>query len=288
MAARLPHGRFRDAVIQRGYGIIAWMFAWFAVLGLILFVPWASSFDGVAIAPRAYEVLSRGEPLEAWLLAFALFGLLILLGLYGLWRGLVSAFSPQNAGPAKALARLGDPARVLAEFEAEAPEAVIDVAKPRILITRSWLLFGSATQVNLVPLREALWAYGKQGKTGRMVMGLMSTAGVISSRQSQLATRFDDPEEAFLMLHVRGARDPIELNVKGALDEVLTHLLHHAPHMVIGHDPMLLELWRSDPDIFARKGRALGGLQAPGPTGADDTPRRTLFGSVIREDQSPA
>ena len=288
MTASLPSGRFRGAVIQRGYGILSWVFGWFSFLLLLLFVPWARVFDGVdqlAIAPRAYEVLSRGEPLEMWPFAFAAIGLLILLGLYGLWRGLVSTFSPENSGPAKALAKIGDPARLLADFEAEARDPVVDVTRPRILITRSWLLFGDSIQVNLVPLGQVLWAYGKQGKTGHVVAGLFSAAGVISSRQRQLATRFDDPEEAQLVLHVRGEPDPIVLYVKGAQDEVLMHLMNHAPHMVIGHDETLAELWKSDPDTFARKGRALGGLQAPDRTSADDTPYGTLFGGGIRQDQ---
>lgn len=292
MTISLPPGRFRDAVIQRGYGILSWVFGWFSFLILLLFVPWVRVFEGVdqlAIAPRTYEVLSRGEPLEMWPFAFAAIGLLILLGLYGLWRGLVSAFSPESSGPAKALTRIGDPVRLLADFEAEARDPVVDVAKPRILITRSWLLFGDSIQVNLVPLSEVLWAYGKQGKTGHAVAGLFGAAGVISSRQRRLATQFDDPAEAQLVLHMRGDRDSIVLNVMGAQNQVLMHLLHHAPHMVIGHDETLAELWERDPAAFARKGRTLGGLQAPqAPEGApppEGPSGRTLFGNLIRQDE---
>lgn len=266
MASALPPGRFRDTIVQRGYGILTWVIWWFIGLGAILLVPWVRIFEGEdkpAVAVRAWEVISGGEPLEMWPFAFAIFGGLILLGLYGLWRGLVSAFAPQNSGPAKALARLGDPADVLADFEAEARTPALDNAKPRILITRSWLLFGDSILVNLVPLSEVLWAYGKQGKSGQVVAGLFSAAGVISSHQRRLATQFDNPEDAQLVLHVRGDRDPIVLDVMGAQNQVLMHLLHHAPHMVIGHDDHLASTWQADPEAFARYGRGLGGVQAP-------------------------
>ena len=122
----------------------------------------------------------------------------------------------------------------------------------------------------------------------RALAGLMSVAGVIDSRQRQLATRFDDPDELDLVLHVRNEDEPIRLNVKAALDDVLDHLLVHAPHMVIGHDAHLAELWKADPETFARHGRALGGVQAPRPAApADDTPYGTLFGPATRPVQAP-
>ena len=291
MPAPLPPGRFRDAIVQRGYGILSWVFGLFSVLLLVLFVPWARVFEGnadPAIAPRAWEVVSKGQPLELWPFAFLFFGLLFLIAFYGLWRGLVSAFAPRGSSPARALVKIGDPTQVLAAFEAEARAPAFDVARPRILITRSWLLFGDSIQVNLVPLKDVLWAYGKQGKTGHVVAGLMSVAGVIDSRQRQLATRFDDPDELDLVLHVRNEDEPIRLNVKAALDDVLDHLLVHAPHMVIGHDAHLAELWKADPETFARHGRALGGVQAPRPAAsADDTPYGTLFGPAMRPVQAP-
>ncbi len=267
MASPLPPGRFRDAMIRRGYSILTWVCWWFVGLALILFTPWARVFDGEdkpAIAPRAWQVISRGEPLEMWPFAFAIIGLLIFMGLYGLWRGLNSVLTPHKASPVGLLKPFGDPDRLIAEFEAEARTPAFDVQKPRILITRSWLMFGDSIEVHLHPLSDVLWAYGHQGKAGRVVAGLMGAAGVISSRQQQLAGQALDPDELYLVLHVRSDSEPVKLNVKSALDDVLKFLLVHAPHMVIGHDDHLNQMWKADPEAFARYGRGLGGLQTQG------------------------
>jgi len=238
-----PNGLFAQALTARSRAVLLWSLPFWGVF-LLAALPWRGEGGGWAPAFVLWAANARagGMPVTGWISA-GLWALAGLLALRITWRGLVGLLAPARSGPWRDLARSGDPAGAVADFEREAAASLLRLARPLVVVTPSWLFFQGGAVMQLVPLDDVAWVHGGKDASGAVVGGAFQLAGMIDAKGRRAAAAQPDAD---LVLYRRstGARE--SLPVDAALPALLDHFIAHRPQVVVGFAPALKTAWEND------------------------------------------
>lgn len=261
----IPQGVFSSAVSAGGnHSLTRDVPILLAFWAAIVFIPWEAFFEENGAAPWALKSLARftGEDPGnfPWMFCVvtAIFAYLIVSGIMN---GLSSRGDISKSRPVKELAKFGDPAQLVAAFEAEVGEAKIRWEKPLLVGTPNFLLMQSRDAVSLIPVDRILWAYDKADSFETGTLFVFGQAGMMSSRQKRVAEKM---AERTLHFWVEGLNYSLMFNVPPhelRSDELINYLMAHNATALWGYNSKIEGMFGRDREAFKVASKALATTQ---------------------------